>query len=108
MLNAKASAPALIRIGSMSPTKLPLSMVVSLQSLLLFHLARGSRLVGSRCPNITGLTAEEHYISNLCVRIEDNQKLKHCHYYVDDGSHKVLENIVAQQNIPQFLNTQLY
>jgi hypothetical protein len=60
------------------------------------------------CAESGGRSAEEHYISNLWVRIEDNQKLKHCHYYVDDGSHKVLENIVAQQNIPQFLNTQLY
>ena len=40
MLSARGSTPALIRIGSMSPTRLSLSMVASLQSLPLFHLAR--------------------------------------------------------------------
>ena len=39
-VSARGSAPALIRIGSMSPTRLSLSMVASLQSPLLFHLAR--------------------------------------------------------------------
>jgi hypothetical protein len=39
MLSARGSTPALIRIGSMSPTRLSLSMVASLQSPPLFHLA---------------------------------------------------------------------
>src|SRR2546425_6208246 len=38
MYSARGSAPALFSIGSMSSTRLSLSMVASLQSPLLFHL----------------------------------------------------------------------
>ena len=40
MLSARGLVPALLNIGSMSPTRLSLSMVASLQSPLPFHLAK--------------------------------------------------------------------